>query len=227
MLPRAPAFPGAVAPLSCGAEGGHAASGIISRSESASASSRRGVPVAASESQRPDDLVRRVQRRRSGALFAWARVLRHGCVAVPEIRGWGADLMWLSRACSSPLQCTSRGRGVVWVGELERWLRGLVLSVAPRAPLGVPLPVGASGAPPPPASRLSARQPVPRSDACPPPAARPPGRLSGSATRLLWARVCGRVGPPLLPWLLACPAGGCVPRGWCEAVTGGAGLPPL
>ena len=51
-----------------------------------------------------------------------------------------------------------------------------------------------------------------RSGARPPPAARPQNRLSGSATHLLWARVCGRGGPALSLWL-ACPAGGCVPRG--------------
>ena len=33
------------------------------------------------------------------------------------------------------------------------------------------------------------------------PSARPEGRLSGSATHLLWARVCGRGGPALSLWL--------------------------
>ena len=59
-----------------------------------------------------------------------------------------------------------------------------------------------------------------RSGARPPPAACPQGGLSGSAAHLLWARVCGRWGPALFLWL-ACPAGGCVPRGWWEAVPGG------
>ena len=58
------------------------------------------------------------------------------------------------------------------------------------------------------------------SDALPPPAARPLGGLSGSATHVLWARVCGSGGPALSLWL-ACPVGGCVPRGWWEAVPGG------
>ena len=59
-----------------------------------------------------------------------------------------------------------------------------------------------------------------RSGARPPPAARPRGRLSVSTAQVLWARVCGRGGPALSLWL-ACPAGGCVPPGWSEAVPGG------
>ena len=51
------------------------------------------------------------------------------------------------------------------------------------------------------------------SGAPPPLAARPLGGLSGSATHLLWARVCRRGGPAPAPWL-ACPVGGCAPRGW-------------
>ena len=54
-------------------------------------------------------------------------------------------------SCGYPVPrgcCTCRRRCGVLVGELERWLRGPVLSVAPWAPLGVRLPVGASGAPP-------------------------------------------------------------------------------
>ena len=39
-----------------------------------------------------------------------------------------------------------------------------------------------------------------------PPTARPPGGLSGPATHVLWARVCGCGGPTLSPWL-ARPAG--------------------
>ena len=113
-----------------------------------------GVPVAASESQCPDDLVRCVQRRRSGAPFAWALRLRHCCFVVPESRGWNADPLSLSRACSSPFCCTCRGR--VWVGGLERWLRGLLPGVAPWAPLG-------AHSPPQPACRLWGGQPVPSS----------------------------------------------------------------
>ena len=45
-----------------------------------------GLPAAAFESQRPDDLVRRVQRQRSGACFAWGSGLNHCCVTVPESR---------------------------------------------------------------------------------------------------------------------------------------------
>ena len=58
------------------------------------------------------------------------------------------------------------------------------------------------------------------SSALPRPAARSQGWLFGSATHVLWARVCGRGGPALYLWL-ACPAGLCVPRGRWEAVRGG------
>ena len=56
--------------------------------------------------------------------------------------------------------------------------------------------------------------------ALPPPAACPLGGLSGFATHVLWARVCGRGGPALSLWLV-CPAGGCMPRRWWGAVPGG------
>ena len=44
------------------------------------------------------------------------------------------------------------------------------------------------------------------SGAVPPPPARPLGGLMGSATHVLWARVCGCGGPTLSPWP-ACPLG--------------------
>ena len=50
----------------------------------------------------------------------------------------------------------------------------------------------------------------------PHPAACPLSGLSGSATDVLWARVCGCQGPAPAPWL-ACPLGGCAARGWCGA----------
>ena len=59
------------------------------------------------------------------------------------------------------------------------------------------------------------------SGSLPPHAARPQSGMSGSATHVLWARVCGCGGPALSLWL-ACPAGCCMPRGWWEAVLGGA-----
>ena len=59
------------------------------------------------------------------------------------------------------------------------------------------------------------------SGAVPPPTNRPLGVLLGSATHVLWARVCRCGVPTLFPW----PA--CVPRGWWGAVPGGGGLPPL
>ena len=53
-----------------------------------------------------------------------------------------------------------------------------------------------------------------RSGAVPPPTARPLGGLLGSATHVLWARVCGCGGPTLSPWP-ACPAGAaCRGAGW-------------
>ena len=45
-----------------------------------------------------------------------------------------------------------------------------------------------------------------RSGAPPPPTARPLGGLLGSATHMLWARVCGCGGPTPTPWP-ACPVG--------------------
>ena len=54
-----------------------------------------------------------------------------------------------------------------------------------------------------------------RSGAVPPPTAHPLGGLSGSATHLLRARVCGCGGPTLSPWP-ACPVGAA-----CHGVGGG------
>ena len=51
-----------------------------------------------------------------------------------------------------------------------------------------------------------------RSGAVPPPTARPLGGLLGSATHVLWARVCGCGGPALSPWP-ACPVGAACRRG--------------
>ena len=56
--------------------------------------------------------------------------------------------------------------------------------------------------------------------ALPPPAACPQGGLLGSATHVLWAWVCRRGGPALSLWL-ACPAGSCLPQGWCVSAQGG------
>ena len=57
-----------------------------------------------------------------------------------------------------------------------------------------------------------------RPGAPPPPDARPPGGLSGSATHVLWVRLCGCGGPELSPWL-ACPVG-------AARCGGGGGLSP-
>ena len=67
-----------------------------------------------------------------------------------------------------------------------------------------------------------------RSGAVPPPTARPLSRLLGSATDLLWARVCACGGPTLSPWP-ACPVGvacrgvggGPPPGGWLATVVRG------
>ena len=63
-----------------------------------------------------------------------------------------------------------------------------------------------------------------RQGARPSPAARHWGGLLGPAALVLWARVCGCGGPALSLWL-ACPAGGCVPRGIAEGRPRG-GCPP-
>ena len=109
------------------------------------------------------------------------------------------------------------------MGELERWPRGLVPSAAPRAPPGVLLPVGASGAPPSPASRSWGGQPVPSSGGVGAAFCRCEGRLvsgrpssgrpplgAGAASRARCPCVLGGVGGPT-----ACALGSwrCVPRG--------------
>ena len=89
----------------------------------------RGVPFAASEPQRPDDLVCRVQRRRPGACFAWGCGFRHFCVAVSKSRRWGADFLWLVH--------------LLWA----RWgVGGRARTLAPRA--GVCVLMWALAAPP-------------------------------------------------------------------------------
>ena len=65
-----------------------------------------------------------------------------------------------------------------------------------------------------------------RSGAVPPPTARPLGGLLGSATHVLWARVCGCGGPTLSPWL-ACPVGAACHGGGGGPSPGGGGLPLL
>ena len=63
-----------------------------------------------------------------------------------------------------------------------------------------------------------------RSGAPPPPTARPLGGLSGSATDVLWARVCGCGGPALSPWL-ACPLGAACHGGGGGPSPGGVACP--
>ena len=66
------------------------------------------------------------------------------------------------------------------------------------------------------------------SGAVPPPTARPLGGPLGSATHVLWARVCGSGGPTLFPWP-ACPVGavcrgvggGPFPGGWPATIVRG------
>ena len=76
-----------------------------------------------------------------------------------------------------------------------------------------------------------------RSGAPPPPTARPLSGLLGSATHVLWARVCGCGGPTLSPWP-ACPVGAaCHGAGWgpspgglachrCEGLLVSGAVPP-
>ena len=59
-----------------------------------------------------------------------------------------------------------------------------------------------------------------RSGAPPPPTARPLGGPLGSATHVLWARVCGCGGPTLSPWR-ACPVGAACRGGGGEPSPGG------
>ena len=113
----APAFAGAVAPFPRGAECGHTARQRRRFLGCASRGGLRyclqvgvrarvplwGVSFAVSESQRPDDLVCCVQRRRSGAFFVLGRGFRHCCVALPKSRGWGADVLWLVCWCVGAL----------------------------------------------------------------------------------------------------------------------------
>ena len=73
------------------------------------------VSFAASESQRPDDLVCRVQRWRSGACFAWGR---GGSATVVSLCLRAGGRVRISHGW-----CTCCGRGGAWVGELEPWLR--------------------------------------------------------------------------------------------------------
>ena len=85
---------------------------------------RGGVPAAVLKSQRPDDLVRRVQRRRSGTLFAWRPGLRHCCVTVPESRDG------VRTSCGFPVAARFVARAVGVVGCC--WES---MTLAPHTPL--------------------------------------------------------------------------------------------
>ena len=93
-----------------------------------------GVSFAVSESQRPDDLVCFVQRRRSGACLAWCRGFRHCYVAVSKSRGRGADVPWLVRWCVGAL---------LGVGAVDGHPRGGAFQCCEGRPVlgAVPLPV--------------------------------------------------------------------------------------
>ena len=86
---------------------------------------------AVSESQRPDDLVCFVQRRRSGACLAWCRGFRHCCVAVSKSRGWGADVPWLVRWCAGALLGVGVVDGHPRGGAFQRCEGRLVLGADP------------------------------------------------------------------------------------------------
>ena len=162
------------------------------------------------------------------------RVLRgaagSGCVTSPCLRAGNG--VRISRGW-----CTCCGCGGVWVGEPVCWLRELGPSVAPPALPGVCVLVGALGAPPiAHLARVVSRERALRrcegrlkSGAVPPPAARPLGGLSGSAFRVLWARVRRRGGPTHCPpglhalWGAAYRGGGGGPfrGGWSSTVVRG------
>ena len=65
-----------------------------------------------------------------------------------------------------------------------------------------------------------------RSGAPRPPTARPLGGPLGSATHVLWARVCGCGGPTLSPWP-TCPVGAACRGGGGGPSPGGGGLQPI
>ena len=90
-----------------------------------------GVPFAVSESQRPDDLVCFVQRRRSGACLALCRGFRHCCVAVSKSRGWGVDVPWLVRWCAGALLGVGVVDGHPRGGAFQRCEGRLVLGAVP------------------------------------------------------------------------------------------------
>ena len=178
-----------------------------------------GVSFAVSESQRPDDLVCFVQRRRPGACVAWGRGFRHCCVAVPKSRGWGADVPRLVRWCVGALLVVGVADGPPRGGHFPalRGTSGVRRCPSPGRP--------SSGALAPLRCSLWGwREDVPgvgafhhcggrlTPGAVPPPTARPLGGLFGSATHVLWARVCGCGGPTLSP-RPACPAGAACPGG--------------
>ena len=145
MLFGAPAFAGAVAPFPRGADRGYAACrrrrfrGRASRGglrQCLQVGVRARVPLwgvssAVSESQRPDDLVCFVQRRRSGACLAWCRGFRHCCVAVSKSRGWGADVPWLVRWCAGALLGVGVVDGHPRGGTFQRCEGRLVLGAVP------------------------------------------------------------------------------------------------
>ena len=156
MLFGAPAFAGAVAPLPRGADRGYAARrrrrfrGRASRGglwQCLQVGVRARVPLwgvsfAVSESQRPDDLVCFVQRRRSGACLVWCRGFRHCCVAVSKRRGWGADVPWLVRWCAGALLGVGVVDGHPRGGAFQRCEGRLVLGAVP---LLVARPPGGQG----------------------------------------------------------------------------------
>ena len=124
---------------------------------------------------------------------------------LPPLRGASAV-----RRCPSPCRPSSGARGRGLATRLSR-----VRSVRAQGPSTGPTACALAGRH---CSLWSRRKGVPggvafhhcegclRSGAVPPPTARPLGGLLGSATHVLWARVCGCGGATLSPWP-ACPVG--------------------
>ena len=168
-----------------------------------------GVSLAASESQRPDDLVCCVQCRRSGACFAWGRGFRHCCVAVPNSRGWGADFPWLVYVLWARRGVGGGARTLVPRARVR--VCGWVLGALPPLSVVTPLPGASdagrsppSGCPPPVGTGVRVTRMFCEgrlvSGAVPPPAAHPPGRAAGVPRPVCpgsgW---CGRGDPAPVP----------------------------
>ena len=169
------------------------------------------------------------------AHMLWARVCGYGVQRCPRgpyslcssgagSRGFAARVPIVRGVCSQALPLPRLS--AVWAGLSGSFIhsccgRGCAGVVARRCPLGLhalrgPRSAGVVGTVPGGVARHRCEWRL-VSGAVPPTVARPLGGPSGSATHMLWARVCRCVGPALSP-LPACPVG--------AACRGGGGGPP-